>query len=316
MLRPNRKRDILVGCCVIAALGICAQPTLAKKKSKKPTVTVATATATLTQSNQAANILATCPKGTVAVGGGVASAPNVVINGGDISGVALTASQRVGNTAWQSSVVLYDNMAATPPAARTVTAQAFCRSALKNPITTVFGAGTTAYRANGAPAAATCPAGTTLISGGFSTGSFIINPVETGSLVSESRRTSPTTWEAAGWSQTATAGTVTSFGYCLGGKQKGRPKLSELSGPAISLTGPANSNTSVNPPCPAKSPLVAGGFLVNGTSDGNAVIIGDAYSPAKDAWSASGLQGLGGSNTLATAAYCLSAGSGKNKRKK
>jgi hypothetical protein len=173
---------LVVGLLVVPLLlGVATADAKKKhKKPKSPPVTVVSAAKSTSADGELATVVATCPAGKIAVGGGFES-PLV------ISGTALTdlyivyESRRVGDNAWQVSGGR-EHSGGTAPSIP-LTAIADCRSttlSAKKPkkasaakkkkrkvlrVTEVSSTGTPAATAQESTASATCPAGTQAIGG-------------------------------------------------------------------------------------------------------------------------------------------------------
>lgn len=225
------KRVFVLGMVFAATVFIAAAPAAAKKKSKRQVTSVATSTGTISGVNETKSFTATCPPGAVALGGGLSAVPGF---GDDPNsfGVSIVASQRSGKNAWSVTGTLADNNA-NPPAVHTVTAQAFCRTNFKRPVTEVRAA-TNVPVAFGDTATAACPEGTTAISGGFVGPPLALTSIQ-GLFITSSRRSSPSSWQARATNFTAFDLPLTAIVYCLGGKSKGKPKVTELAGPSVAL---------------------------------------------------------------------------------
>jgi hypothetical protein len=230
-----------------------------------------------------------CKRGYRPIGGGLSATPSV---GTDGSGLYPTSSERLGaQGGWHVTATLF-NETSPVTVARSALLQAFCVK-LKGDIDPVV---TTALVDPGdfRTVVSTCPAGRTLLSGGYLSTQFF---PDKGVYATESRRIDDRTWEATAYGvATGQGGSVSSIAYCLGGS---RPVLSEQSvSGAVGANGLASATT---PPCPGNQPLVAGGF--GGPATG-AIRFFDPHANGDGTWSTSGF-GVKGGGPFTGYGYCL-----------
>jgi hypothetical protein len=244
------------------------------KKPKSPPVTVVSATKSTNADGELATMVATCPAGKIAVGGGYISP--LLISGTTLTDLYIVyESRRLGDNSWQVSAGREHSGGPTPSLPLTATVD--CRSTAlttKKPkkasaakkkkrkvlrISEVSVAGSPATSGNDSTATASCPAGTQALGGGFSSSPA---PDLAGStsfpVFFASYRSSPATWLSAFLNSGATAHAVTSYAYCAAGL-----KLKETDAtftvPASSMAG-IESKTLPTPSCPKGLALLGGGF--------------------------------------------------------
>jgi hypothetical protein len=184
-MRRRQILGLLLGALALTALMSVGTAGVASakhhKKKSKPQVTVATKTVTLTQVNEPVTVSVPCPSGTVALGGGATPNRNTDIDpsGNGVNYFPIfTASQQAGS-AWATQLEMITTDPAMPrPASFTYVVQAFCRADLKGRVSAVSAVATVPPTVPPAPntgrgsAVATCPAGTSLIGGGFNSGAI------------------------------------------------------------------------------------------------------------------------------------------------
>jgi hypothetical protein len=198
----------LVALLAAAALVLFPASALAKKKHKKPkalgpVVTVTATGNTVSGSTGAVSTaVATCPSGTVVIGGGF-SAPLL----SSTSQIGVVDSYRTAPGSWTVSAVELGGSGA-------VTADAYCRRTTKS-ITDVAATGTVpGGTATSGSAAATCPAGTQLVAGGFQSSR---GPTPAALALPLTNMASGSTWTLVSVNNATTAQTITAHAYCLAG---------------------------------------------------------------------------------------------------
>lgn len=262
----------LLAAAVLCAL-LIAPAAEAKKKAKSTPVTVRTASDTTTVPGELVSATATCPKKTIALGGGF-DAPIVVVGSGITDIHLLSESRRSGQNAWTVSGIRQDSGSAGP--ALTLTASVLCRSpalnskkqgkakagsakakAKKLKITEVSATGPTAAGGGASSASAVCPGSQRPISGGFSASPPATTSPGSFPLFWLDRRTTPNTWSAAFYNSGSTARAVTSYAYCAS-----RATSEGGTTAALPASSPGNllGASALSPPCSKKHPLVGGGY--------------------------------------------------------
>jgi hypothetical protein len=230
-----------------AFLVLAAAPALAKKKHKKhkaagnPLVTVAAAGNTATNPGVISDATASCPAGTVVLGGGFSAPFNA-------SGqLVVYQSYRSSPSAWSASAV-------NSAGAGAVTAYAYCRKT-SHPITDVVATGTVASgEGENSQVEADCPAGAAAINGGFQTtlgpgaNQFLIPEWSIGGGPTPGGTPATGYWHVAAQNSSAGAHTITAHVYCMAGI--GLPGLHQDQG-SLSV-GPLGSLTERSAPtCPS-----------------------------------------------------------------
>jgi hypothetical protein len=293
----------------------------AKKKKKKPKsspVTVVSATKSTSADGELATVVATCPTGKIAVGGGFTSP--LLITATTLTDLYIVyESRRIGDTSWQVSAGREHSGGPAPSVP--LTAFADCRSTTlsgKKPkkasaarkkkrkvlrVSEVSATGTPALTAEQSSATATCPPGTQAIGGGFSSAP---DPELTGSnhfpVFFASYRSSPSSWLSAFTESGNTARTATSYAYCAAGL-----KVSETSTgftvPASSMAG-IESKTLASPSCPKGLALLGGGFNSTAPASGGPLPIWTKSGSAGPTWEV-GMYNISTTpDTLSSYGYC------------
>jgi hypothetical protein len=147
-------------------------------------------------------------------------------------------------------------------------------------------------------AAATCPAGTQAIGGGFSA-PFTQSA---GIAVVDSFRSGPQTWTVSGISQIAGSGTATAFAYC---RRTAKP-FADVTGTGVVPSGLSMTGSALAT-CPAGTQLVGGGFQSTRGPNPSAYaypVTNIATGPST--WSLVALNNTTGAQTITAHAYCIS----------
>jgi hypothetical protein len=289
-----------------------------KKKPKSPPVTVVSATKSTSADGELATVVATCPAGKIAVGGGFTSP--LLISGTTLTDLYIVyESRRIGDNAWQVSGGREHSGGAAPSVP--LTAIVDCRTtalSTKKPkkaaaskkkkrkvlrISEVSATGNSALTAQQSVAAATCPAGTQAIGGGFSSAP---EPELTGSnhfpVFFASYRSSPTSWFSGFTESGNTARTVTSYAYCASGLKLSETN-SSLTVPASSMAG-IESRTLASPGCPNGLALLGGGFNSSAPASGGPFPIWTKSGPAGPTWEVSMYNISETPDSLSSFGYC------------
>jgi hypothetical protein len=316
LMKHARTISAAVAAVAIALLAVVPSGAAAtkgkKKKPKAVPVSVVTASATTTADNQPTAATATCPGGTVAVGGGFSTETFKV--GTELRDINVVySSRRSAPGAWTVEAVREDVGAAGPPIA--LVASALCRTTklppkrkgkkLKKRKLTVAEASATspvvAMNAR-ASATATCPAGASAISGGFS-GSPVPNlsgALPSVPFVFKSATASGKDWTASMTNRGPTQRSVTSHVYCATGLNIGQSAGSaSLPAGASATDNPSATATTLG--CAKGRSLLGGGFAfepVNITA-GPVHIVSES-SPVAGTWRV-GASSLAGPSTSFTA---------------
>jgi hypothetical protein len=227
------KRAILLLSCVILAL--TAPQALAKKNHKKksqglgPVVTVTATGATVSSAGTISSASATCPSGLQAVGGGYA-AP---LKPGNV--MLVIDSYRSGPGTWTVDGISGTGTSAT-------TAYAYCRKSTFPVTDFATSASLPSGAGQTASTAASCPAGSQLVSGGFQA----TNTPGTNEFAfpTTNMSTAPGTWSLVMINNVGGAKTMTVHAYCLRGIKtplvlNTTSSLTLDSGASASLSAPA-----------------------------------------------------------------------------
>lgn len=225
--------------------------------------------------------LATCPKGTKLISGGFAGEQD-----GDSAVFTYAANRRGGKQQGASAV----NFGAQ---AGTLTSFAYCQKKAKLSVRsaqTVIPAGSPTAALG--TATATCPKGSTAVSGGFA------GPRETDVDIRpyESRRTGKRAWTVSAYSFGSAGGTLTAQVGC----QKQAGKLKTASAETSVASEPATGTATAT--CKKGLRAISGGFLAS-TQDTDI----NPYASFKQGgrgWIVSGLNGGPQPGTLTAYAYC------------
>ena len=278
------RRHILILIAVSAlSMLLWAPAATAKKKKKapKPTpVTKVTVSDTTTADNEPVDLVASCPAGTIVVGGGFISSS--FPNPGLVQDLNIVYdSRRLSPTSWHLGAVREDSGPAGN--ALTITAEAYCRTPKlkskpkakkkkKLALTEVSAVGPAVGSGVISSATASCSGKQRPISGGFSSSP---PPTLSGGLsfpfVFANFRSSATGWTASLTNSGATPRTVTSFAYC-----SAVARTSEVTGTAAlpGSTGAGNAHASATTNrCPKTRNVVAGGFSHTAPAVGTAIPI-------------------------------------------
>jgi hypothetical protein len=214
---------------------LTATPAVAKKKGKKkglgPVVTAVAAGNSTSAAGQTSTATATCPAGTVAMGGGFTT--QFTSSGA----LAVDNSFRSSNQSWTASG---ENVSG----AASITTYAYCRRNRK-PITDVTAAGVIPSGPfTHGTAAAACPGGTQLISGGYQTTSGPAADAVTFPQVNAT--TTPGIWTVRSVNNSAGTQTLTAHAYCTTGIKP--PKIVTAS--TSQTVGPFGPVSVTTPACP------------------------------------------------------------------
>jgi hypothetical protein len=291
----------------------------AKKKPKAPAVSVRTATATTGAPEQVASATASCPKGTIALGGGF-DAP-VVPGPSSVTDVTLLyESRRTGPRAWTVSGVRLDN--GTPGPELPLTAYVTCRSPRLAPKkakagsaaakgkpkrlqVSEVGVSSAAVDENeSAVAAAACTGGRRAIGGGFSSAPLPANIAgDTFGVFTSSRRTADTTWTASLTNIGDLPRSITVYAYCAA------RSASEVSGTATIPPNAGFANlaraTALSPSCRKGRRLIGGGFSAPFAPPAGPAPFPVGLRPSGGAWSFSAVNLGPAAGTLTSTGYCL-----------
>lgn len=172
----------------------------------------------------------------------------------------------------------------------------------KKPGPVVTATATVAAAASQNPTAtATCPAGTTVVGGGYAA-----TPFTTGgsNFVFESRRAGNRAWTVRSHNASAVAGSLTAEAYC----RRNAPGLTEASGasilPAGGLSFPEGAASAT---CPKGRSAFAGGFVASidelSAGFGGPYVFASTRSAAR-VWSISAINTDGDPRSLTALAYC------------
>jgi hypothetical protein len=199
-------------------------------------VTTVTATGNrITDAGQVSAAVATCPSGTVVVGGGF-SAPFTT---GD--NIAVNSSYRSRLESWRVEAQVYFGEGSA-------TSIAYCRRTAKQ-ITDLSGAGTVPGPTDGVgTATASCPSGFQLIAGGFRTETNV--GANNFAIPFASTSTAPGTWSVTAVNNSSTAIPLTAHAYCVQGIRP--PTILEASNNAVVSAYSGVSATTGACPAPLK----------------------------------------------------------------
>jgi hypothetical protein len=251
---------------------------------------------------------ATCPSKTHATGGGYSVSP--AFNPSALTGVRSVVTESIfsAKRTWRGTASAY----ASPPQAGTLTTRVQCESDLLIKRLLSTSTPPTAIPVDTlADVNLTCPAGTQVLSGGYtlSPPPSLTDPTMIGAFVLASRRTAPNQWTITVLNPTPPVGvataTITGVGLCEKSKSG---KVSEVS----SVTAIGSDARSVGQAsCSKRKHVVSGGFDVSPHTAGAsspAVSVDESESSGDRTWK-SGLYELPGpslpaGSTLTTFAYC------------
>jgi hypothetical protein len=295
-----------------------------KKKPKRVPVTIKTGVATTTADGQLASATATCPKGLIALGGGFSDGL-VFVAPGSITDLHLVfESRRSGPGSWTASGVRRDQGGEGNPI--NLTASVICRTPTLKPKKAAQpkGAGTAKRKpkkltlseavsnspqvamSQPATATATCPAGASAISGGFSSSPLPNASPQAFPLFNSTRRTAPDSWNVSMFNLGATPRTLTSHVYC-----SSRASTREVAAVTVlpASVSVLESAKALSPSCSKGRARVAGGFDIAQTSPTTATALFTeslAVGTGTGAWQSTAYN-LSASNagTIGSFAYCL-----------
>jgi hypothetical protein len=227
---------------LVAASAILLLPgsALAKKKHQKPVlqgpvVTVTAMGNTASGFDEDSTAVATCPTGTVALGGGFSTPFD------SATALAVFNSYRSGANSWTVDAVRFTGAGAA-------TAFAYCRRASR-PISDVTATGTIPDGGQSGSASATCPAGSHLIGGGFQSSRA---PAGTVAYARSNMSTASDTWSLVDVNGSGASGsrTITAHAYCLPGIRP--PTILTATTSALLAENATGSITSPACPVPRK----------------------------------------------------------------
>jgi hypothetical protein len=311
----------------IALLALLALPAGAGAKAKKkkvkppPPVVTATATAGTSTDGQIVSPSAVCPTGTVALGGGFSGEVGLE-EGTPTDLYVVHESRRDSPTSWHVEAARDDTGAKGNTISITVTV--YCQSPnlgrAKKPkkrkkrrtaktrkkqkqqtllISEVSSTGPEAARYAQSSATASCPAGLSAISGGYSLSPPPILSMNLKfPLVWANHSTSAQGWTASETTSGSTPLTLTTYVYCA-----------NTSAP-LSLTGSGSVNgdltgSATTPPCPANRPLISGGFDNTPVSAGGTAELAIESTGSGGGWRTSAYNlHAGAPASLQAIAYC------------
>lgn len=318
-------RGTLSVVATVAALGalvVAPAADAAKGKKKKPKgtpVTVVTASATTTADNQPLAVTATCPAGKIAVGGGFSSPPAFAM--GTASDLHLIyESRRSTPNSWLVSAVREDGGATGNTL--TLTASVHCRSPKltqkpkpqgkagaakkkkkKLSISEVSTTSSPVGASTEASAAASCPANSKLIGGGFSSAP---TPVLGGGPSAfpffwANYSSAPNSWSASMTNSGATLRTVTGYAYCA----RGLNPVQTFGSAALPVSGGAFISTASASSCSKERALLGGGFIHSPASiaGGTIPVITESIAVGR-AWNASALNLSAVAGMVGARGYC------------
>jgi hypothetical protein len=291
-MTPLSKHTLRAVTAAIALVLLAAPPAGEAKKGKQPKVppaTVVTGAPTIITGQYAVGTAsATCPKGAQAIAGGfAATTPSP-----DATWVNLFESQRAGTRGWRvSGVQMFGGQAG-------LTSYAVCQ-AMKDKLKTRSVSVPLGVVGSTITGLARCPAGTKVLSGGFS--------VPAANSASSAMVSRSILGNGIGWVVDATrlsgtdAGNMTAYSYCAA---LGKTATRSSSIAVLGSTGLAQYATT--PACPKNTSLRGGGFAtstpVNGSA-GSALVF--ESRPVDLTWrSAAAPGGPAAKSTLVSNSYC------------
>jgi hypothetical protein len=259
----------------VAALALVAAVPAAEAKPKKkpkgaPSVFVRTANSTAAADGQAVSAAATCPKRTIALGGGFQAPFARTGTGSIVDFTVVHESRRTGPRTWSVSGVRQDGGAAGP--ALTLTASVHCRSPRlgkrpkakkgKKPrllqVTEVPATGSAGGANATLSATASCPPGQRILGGGFSISPGpVLTGTESFATPSQSTPVDAFTWQASATNAGTIPRAITSHAYCIARKV---PVFTRASADVAGSDGARPEGTPAAPACPGRRVLVGGGF--------------------------------------------------------
>jgi hypothetical protein len=254
---------------VLSALALVVAAPVAeakgKKKPKRQSVVTRTATLSTASDGQAASAVATCPKKTIALGGGFQApfAPGFSI----VDFTVVHESRRTGARSWGVSGVRQDGGAAGP--ALTLTASVHCRSPRigkrkrgKKPrliaVTDVPSTSAPGGANAALSATAACPPGLRLVGGGFRVAPPpVLTGAESFPTVIQSAPIGAFSWQATAVNGGAVSRSITAHAYCL---TRVVPTFTRATGELAGGDGARPQATVTAQACAGKRRLVGGGF--------------------------------------------------------
>jgi hypothetical protein len=286
---------VLAVCALtVAALAGGAEAKGKAHKKKVGPLVAASASAVANGDRGIGTATATCPRKTVAVGGGYSVTPPTI---GSVVALGIPfESLKVGQKQWRVSV----QQSTSGSGSILLSTFVYCRRGAARTSTAAASTPVPANNGPGATAQASCPAGRKAVSGGFSL------PAPVGddgvSIVADTLRAG-----VSGWQTRALSGqgsTVTSLAYCA--KQKKAPK--EVAAPA-SPTITTGATLTATATCLGKLRAGVGGFSTPGSGSPSG-FVGFMYESISTGtgWRTSGLYFKAGSATpignLNSYGYC------------
>ena len=314
---PARRRVWVIAVAALVALLAlgAASPAVAKKKKKKSQPAVTLSSASPFSSASTASARADCTGKTHISGGGWAASPHYDPSSNTGLRSVNSTSTPSGTTGWTATSDAF----AGPAASGSLTAFARCESNKLGQIATVISGSATVPSGQLADLVLNCPAGTHVVSGGYSgTGlaSYVNSLNNFRILVLQSRRTAVNQWTISALenSLVPASGNISVSALCER-DAKGR-SIGEIS----TFSGFGNvSRASGDPACPSKQHVVSGGYALSPTTSAIPVVGIDEFEPSgKSAWHL-GLHTVGpqpAGSAVATYAYCAKDTIKKKKKKK
>jgi hypothetical protein len=300
----------------VAVLALLAAPAAGgapgKKKPKKaPPVRTVSATATSSANKQQVSAVASCPKGTIALGGGFSTATTSSAGGIDIH--ILTESRRSGPGSWIVSALRIDNAPLGNPL--DLGATVLCRSpkgtpakaklkAKPKPLRLIEVTATGPGGVGRSDATATCPPKSFALSGGFSV-SPVPDPDSGVAFVFANHRTSAAGWSASLVDVGTTQSAITAHSYCTPSvRSLERSGSTTLPGTTSSTLSTALATSSG---CSPKRRLVGGGFLGDAPATGASapLLTRSGPGPGGLAWQAGASNLSPAAGTFSSFGYCL-----------
>lgn len=152
-------------------------------------------------------------------------------------------------------------------------------------------------------ATATCPKGTQVVGGGYTTG---VPQMATRWInVHESQRAGATAWRVSGVEVFGGANTLTAYAYC----QAKAPRIKARSA-TVAMPGVANSSGVVQANCPKGMKAIAGGFATAAATPTEMSLVSRSIAAGGSRWVVDATQ-LSGSSTPALTAQVYCAATGK-----
>ena len=333
------RRWVRMALAALALLALLALPVGAAARGKKkkkvkppPPVVTATATASTSTDGELVSPTATCPPGTISLGGGFSSEVGRE-EGVPTDLLVVYESRRDSPTSWHVAAAREDS--GDPGNTTSITVTVFCQSpnlgTVKKPkkkkkkkraaaanmgkkhrkhkkpkkrtllISEVSSAGPAADQAERSSATASCPAGLNVLSGGFS-----ITPPPTlggGGLsfpfIWANHATPANAWTATETTSGTEPMTLTSYAYCANTP----PPLALTGSGTVAATQTGSATT---PACPADRPVIGGGFdNAPVTAGGSTELAFESTGSGSGGWTTSAYDVASGAPaSLQAIAYC------------